>query len=170
MPDLAEDTARDCRCRDAVIRCRVRLWDGRRRKMRFWQCSSSFTVLLVCPRWCGSTLSMSPSTTCSVIPRPTSSRASTRQQSSKSWRMSSGAFVTSNPSCPYCGSWLEKVTESRSLLTPKSACSLGKVSSLITGLTRSVARLLATGDVCLCPRWRYYLWNSNGILLTWWTE
>lgn len=118
------------------------MWGGRRRKMRFWRSSSSFTPLSFCPRWCGSMLSMSRSTTCSVTPRPTSSRASTRQLSSKSWRMSSGGFVTSSPSYRYCGSWLEKATESRSLLTPKSACSLGKVSSPTTGLTRSVVGLL----------------------------
>lgn len=140
---------------------RVRLWGDSRRKTRFWQCSGGFTLLLLWPRWCGSMLSMSRCTICSVIPRPMSSRASTRQQNSKSWRMSNGGFVTSSPSYRYCGSWLEKATESRRLLTPRSACSLGKVSSPIIGLARSVAGVLAVGETCFCPRQPCYVWNSS---------
>lgn len=94
-----------------------------------------------------------------------SSRASTRQQNSKSWRTSNGGFVTSSPSYQYCGLWLEKATESRRWLTPRSACSLEKVSSRIVGLTRSVAGVWAVGETCFCPSQPGRVWNSGGALL-----
>lgn len=142
---------------------RGKLWGDSEKMMMFWQCRS-FTSLPLWCRWCGNTLSMSRSTTCSVIPRPMSSRASTRRRNSKSWRTSSGGFVTSSPSCPYCGLWLEKATESRRLLTPRSACSLGKVSSPVAGLAGSGAAV-CVGEMCFCPRQPCYIWNSEGALL-----
>lgn len=125
----------------------------------------TLTLLLVWPRWCGSTPSMSRCTICSVIRRPMSSRALTRQPNSKSWRMSNGGFVTSSPSYQCCGSWLEKETESRRLLTPRSACSLEKVGSPDIALARSVAGVLAAGETCFCPGQPCCLWNSDGAVL-----